>query len=98
MQRRLREHTSEKSHENSAPFAFNLALEAAAKKKLDLPRTRKEKELAPQFSKLFLAAKKRVAAMEVQFIELAGETERYFFEPFATDALGTHPYNSFETH
>ena len=98
LRRRLREHTNEKSHENSAPFAFNLALEVAIEKKLDLPKKRKEKELDPEFAKSFLTAKKRVAAMEVQFIELPGAIERYLFEPFATDALDTHQYNSFETH
>lgn len=98
LRRRLTQHTSERSHENSASFAFNLALETALKKKLNLPKTRKQKEADPAFAELFLVAKQRVAAMEVQFIEIPGATERYLFEPFATDALGTHRYNSFETH
>ncbi len=41
---RLTQHTSERSRENNAPFAFNLAIEAAERKKLDLPKTRKAKK------------------------------------------------------
>lgn len=98
LQQRLRQHTSVKSHENQAPFAFNIALKEAEEKQLELPRTRKATEADPAFKPLFQGALSRVAAMNVRFIEIEDPIMRTIFEIYASEALGTQRFNSFETH
>ena len=70
LQQRLRQHTSPSSKENSAPFAFNIALrEARQDPSIDTSGTRKEIAARPEFDALFRAARERVAQMNVQVIE-----------------------------
>lgn len=97
LRQRLRQHTAKASRENQASFAFNLAIEAAAAAGLAFTGTRKERAADPEFASLFTAARERVAAMDVRFIELPDPIERTLFEVFAADALNL-PYNDFETH
>ncbi|MDA1061465.1 MAG: hypothetical protein O2895_00890 [Chloroflexi bacterium] len=78
-----------------ASFAFNLAQSEAGRR----PRaTRAEREQEKDFAPRFLAAKARVAEMDVQFIALDDPIERTIFEIYAALHLGTEEYNSFETH
>ena len=46
----------------------------------------------------FASARASVAAMSVQFIELADPVARTLFEVYVALALGLHEFNSFETH
>jgi predicted GIY-YIG superfamily endonuclease len=95
---RLRNHTSPLSRENQASFAFLVAKAEADKAGVDLKRTRKILEADKAFAEHFIEAKMNVAAMDVRFIELEGEIERTLFEVYASLALDTLLYNSFETH
>lgn len=95
---RLRQHSSASSRENSAPFAYNLALKEAREQELALAGSRKEIAASPEFAALFKQARGRVAQMDVQFIELADPVERTIFEVYAARVLGTDEFNSFETH
>lgn len=95
---RLRQHTRKSSTENQASLAFNMALIEAAARRLELPKTRKERAGHEQFARLFLSAKEELAAMDCSFILLADPVERTIFEMYATEALGTAEFNSFETH
>ena len=64
----------------------------------DLHGTREQRERDEDFAPRFLAAKARVAEMDVQFIVLDDSIERTLFEIHAALHLGTEEYNSFETH
>lgn len=96
LRQRLRQHTIPSSRQNQASFAFLLACDST--EHLDLPSgTREELEANPIFNKAFVAAKVRVAAMDVRFIELADPLLRTVLEFYAAVCLRT-PYNDFETH
>jgi hypothetical protein len=95
---RLRNHTNPLSRENQASFAFLVAKTEAEKAGVDMKRTRKILEADEVFADHFREAKLGVAAMHVRFIELDGAIERTLFEVYASLALNTLLYNSFETH
>ena len=77
--RRLGEHSRPGSHENSAPFAFNIAKRAAEESGFPATgRTRKALDADQDFNEKFFApAKDRVRRMEFRVVE---------FDPDATDA------------
>lgn len=95
---RLRNHTNPLSRENQASFAFLVAKAEAVKAGVDVGRTRKILEADEAFAEHFREAKLGVAEMDVRFIELEGAIERTLFEVYASLALDTLLYNSFETH
>jgi hypothetical protein len=95
---RLRQHTAQSSTENSAPLAFNLALVEAEAQGLPLTGTRKELASQPEFQALFREARRRVADMNIQFIELDDPVTRAVFEVYAARVLGTDEFNSWDTH
>jgi hypothetical protein len=97
--RRWGEHTRPSSPENSAPFAFNIARQEAARTNLDVTGPRKVVSKLPDFVELFQAAKSRVRAMEFRFAEIEDAPLRTIFEVYASLAFGTHgEFNVFETH
>jgi hypothetical protein len=99
LHQRLRQHTSLSSKENSAPFAFNVALrEAQQDPSMDTSGTRKEIAARPEFASLFRASRQRVAQMNVQVIELDDPVTRTIFEVYAARVLGTDEFNVWETH
>lgn len=99
LRRRHGQHTRASSRHNQATLAFILANKAAAEHPdIDLGRTRKDLDADPSFAPLFRRARERVAAMEFRFIEIRDPEVRTVFEVYATLALGTSEYNSFETH
>ena len=98
MRNRRRQHTWEKSRENAASFAFNIAKREASKAGIDITPWRAVLEADPDFVPYFASARASVAAMSVQFIELADPVVRALFEVYVALALGLHEFNSFETH
>ena len=98
LRNRLRQHTWEKSRENAASFAFNIAKREAAKDGVDTTPWRAILEADPDFVPYFASARASVAAMSVQFIELEDPVVRTLFEVYVALALGLHEFNSFETH
>jgi hypothetical protein len=99
LQQRLRQHMSPSSKENSAPFAFNLAMTEARKDPgIDTHGTRKEIAARPEFDAVFRKARERVAGMNVQVIELDDPVTRTIFEVYAARVLGTDEFNVWETH
>jgi hypothetical protein len=92
---RLRQHVRPSASHYDAGLAWLLALDAAHD--LELPRSRAEKQRDAVFAPLFVASKRRVADMDVRWVEIVDVIERTLFEVYAALALGT-PYNSFETH
>lgn len=95
---RLRNHTNPLSRENQASFAFLVAKAEAEKANIDISRTRKILEADEAFAEHFRDAKLEVSEMDVRFIQLEGPIERTLFEVYASLALDTVLYNSFETH
>lgn len=77
--------------------AFLLAKDKAEKAGVDTAQYRAQLEADQQFAGHFKAAKLRVSEMDVRFIELAGPIERSVFEIYASLALDTLVFNSFET-
>jgi hypothetical protein len=95
---RLGQHTGAKRGHNQASLAFNLAKRDAASAGVNVHRTRELLGADSAFTPHFDAARAAVAAMDVQFIELAEPVERTLFEVYAALALDTAEFNSFETH
>jgi hypothetical protein len=95
---RLRQQTSLSSRENQAALAWRIALEAARNSGQPVSGTRKTLEADEAFAVHFRAAKERVAAMSVRFIELDDPVIRTVFEVYAARALGTDEFNAWETH
>jgi len=95
---RVQQHSRPSSGHNTAPFAFNLAKEAAERKGIDINKNRKQLEKNPHFSNLFGEAKERVSRMSVQIIEVNDPIPQTLFEVYAAVALKTTKYNDFDTH
>ena len=95
---RLQQHTGATRGSNQASFAFLIAKREAASAGLDIARYRAVLEADPEFVPHFDAARALVAGMDVQFVELADAITRTLFEVYASLALNTVEYNSFETH
>lgn len=97
LRERLAQQTAPSSTEDSAPLAFRLALAEAEAQGLVLTEVRKEIAEEPQFEALFRDAQRRVADMNVQFIEVSDSITRTIFEVYAARALGTDEFNSPDT-
>jgi hypothetical protein len=96
---RLAQHTRLGSKENQASFAFNIAKREAADQSIDIADfDRKALSVRPDFKELFDNARAQVALMPVQFVVEPHADLRTVFEVYATYALGTQEYNTFETH
>lgn len=96
---RLAQHCRPSSPENAASFAFNIAKREAAARRIDIVGfNRKDLSVSPDFKTLFDNAKAQVALMPVQFVVETHADLRTVFEVYATYALGTQEYNTFETH
>jgi len=95
---RLAEHCRENADHNSASFAYNIAKKNAMKADIILAGSRAEVSVHADFVEHFRAAKLLVAQMPVQFVTEGDAALRTVFEVYATYALGTHEYNTFETH
>jgi hypothetical protein len=98
LRRRLRQYAGANSPENEAALAWRLALDDAEQRGIVLTGTRKELEADADFSEVFRAARDRVRQMDVRFVEIDDPITRTLFEVYATQALGTERFNSFETH
>ncbi len=98
LRQRLHQHMASSSKENSAPFAFNLALREADAQGLDTTGTRREIAARPEFDVLFGDARRRVAEMNVQVVEVDDPVTRTIFEVYAARILATDEFNSFDTH
>ena len=94
---RLQQHTVATRGSNQASFAFLVPKREAASAGLDIARYRAVLEADPEFVPHFDAARALVAGMDVQFVELADAITQTLFEVYASLALNTVEYNSFET-
>jgi len=97
LKNRLLEHSRQSSTHNSAPFAFNLAKEEAAKRGVDTSGARNQLAKDPVFNDLFIQAKRRVSQMTIRTVQIDNPVIQTLFEVYAALALKT-PYNHFDTH
>lgn len=96
---RLRDHGNPSSPQTKSAFAFRLAREAAGQLKASYKKEGSRKELMRDaaFSAAFVAAKARVAQMDMRCIEVPDPIRQALLEMYAATALRT-PYNSFDNH
>ena len=94
---RLGGHMRPGSGRFGATFAFLLAQEEVDKARIETARPKKALEKDADFQKLFTAAKARVAAMGISYLEIPDPIEQTILEVYAAESLATL-YNSFETH
>jgi hypothetical protein len=96
---RLAQHCRPSSPENAASFAFNIAKREAAGRSIDIISFRRKALSAhADVKELFDDAKAQVALMPVEFIVEEHADLRTVFEVYATYALATQQFNTFETH
>jgi hypothetical protein len=99
LRNRLRGHCSPSSRHFSAVFAFRIAREDTGFTKASYKPEGSRANLCqhPVFGPAFLAAKRRVADMEIRYVEEADPVKQALMEIYAATSLGT-PYNDFENH
>ena len=99
MRQRVRNHGSPSATHQKAAFAIKLArhatgrLKATYKTEGSIPHLMSDAEFAAAFT----AAKARIAAMQVRFVEEADPVRQCLLEVYVAMALGT-PYNDFDNH
>lgn len=99
IRKRLQDHSRPSSGHNSASFAFRIAREVTGKMKATYSQkgSRAELENDPEFRLAFDAAKARVRAMEVRYVEETDPMRQALLEMYAALSLKT-PYNDFDNH
>src|SRR6266540_257222 len=99
LRERLLEHGRPSSRHDGAPFAFLLAREKTVRTIASYKKngSRRDLEGDPQFADAFMAAKRRVRAMNIRFIEERDPLRQALLEIYVAVALRT-PYNDFDTH
>jgi predicted GIY-YIG superfamily endonuclease len=100
MKKRFAQHSNPGSQHNQAVFAFRLAREATGKLVASYSGEGRRAALATEdavFSAAFTAAKMRVRAMEVRYVEEKDPLRQALLEIYASIVLAT-PYNDFNTH
>ena len=94
---RILEHSRPSSGHNTATFAFLIAKEKAVTLNINVKRSRDILEKDPEFKKLYLDAKERVANMKIKLIEIDKPIAQTLFEVYAALELETL-YNEWGTH
>lgn len=96
---RLGNHCRPSSGANQSAFAFLLAREAAGITEVSYrgSRTRKALMETDEFWAGFSAAKARLAAMQIRYVEETDQVRQALLEIYCAVALKT-PYNDFGTH
>jgi predicted GIY-YIG superfamily endonuclease len=98
LRRRLGIHTRPTSTHYQASFAFNLAKREAGAAGIDIARKRAALAADDAFKVHFAQARASVAGMTAQYVAVASPITRTMLEMYASLALGTAEFNSFETH
>lgn len=96
---RLSNHCRESATHRTAAFAFRLAREATGHTRATYRPQGSRADLMrnPAFAKAFEAAKARIRAMDVRFVEETDPTRQCVLEVYVAVVLQT-PYNNFDTH
>lgn len=99
LRQRMRQQSLPGSQHNQAALAFKLACQDCGKSAVRYVKGEGRAGLAadPEFAVAFTAAKARVRAMELRFVEELEPTRQALLEIYVSVALST-PYNDFNTH
>ncbi len=99
LSKRVRVHGRPSSRENQAPFAFLLARHATGHGRATYREEGSRKELMqrPEFREAFQAARARIRAMDLRYVEETDPLRQCLLEVYAAVALKTR-YNDFDTH
>ena len=99
LRNRLRAHCSSGSTHASAAFAFRIARAVTGNLKATYRPEGSRASLAadPKFAAAFTAAKERLAAMDIRYVEESDPVRQTLLEVYAAVILRT-PYNDFENH
>jgi hypothetical protein len=99
IRRRLRNHTHPSGSHNHATFAFRIAREITGNTKASYSSGGSRISLQNDsiFKQEFIAAKKRVANMDIRFIEETDAVRQALLEIYVATVLNT-PYNDFDNH
>lgn len=100
LRQRMRQHSIPSSQHNQAVFAFRLAREATGRLVASYSGEGRRASLASDdalFAAAFTAAKERVRAMKVRYVEETNPLRQALLEIYASIVLAT-PYNDFNTH
>jgi hypothetical protein len=99
LRNRLRGHCANSSTHFSAVFAFRLAREATGliKPTYKSEGSRAKLAIDPVFGPAFANARRRVAQMDIRFVEEPDPVKQALLEIYIATALET-PYNDFENH
>lgn len=96
---RLANHSRPSARENQAAFAFRLARESTGLTSASYQEEGSRKSLMQSsvFVDAFTAAKARIRAMDLRYVEEAHPVRQALLEIYVAVVLGT-PYNDFDTH
>jgi hypothetical protein len=99
LKQRLSNHCRPSSTHHSATFAFRIAREMTGRIKATYAKAGSRAELIadPDFHAAFMEAKRRVADMDIRFVEEPDPVRQTLLEVYVAVVLNT-PYNDFETH
>ena len=99
LRQRLRGHCIPSSTHFSASFAFRIARQETGRLKATYTAKGSRQSLVndPVFRQAFETAKKRVASMDIRYVEEVDQTNQALLEIYAATVLKT-PYNDFDTH
>jgi hypothetical protein len=99
LRRRLSNHCRPSSTHHSATFAFRIAREMTGRIKATYAKAGSRAELIsdPDFHAAFMEAKRRVAEMDIRFVEEPDPVRQTLLEVYVAVVLNT-PYNDFENH
>jgi hypothetical protein len=99
IRRRLQNHSRPSATHNQATFAFRIArTESGVTRATYRPDgSRAALQQDETFGPIFVAAKDRIARMDVRFVEEVDATRQALLEIYAATVLGT-PFNDFENH
>ena len=99
LRQRLRNHCLPSGTHFTATFAFRIARNETGRVRATYTKAGSRAALTndPEFSRAFEAAKQRVAAMDIRYVEEGDPTRQALLEVYAARVLETQ-YNDFDTH
>ncbi len=99
LRQRLQNHCRPSGTHFTATFAFRIARQDTGRVRATYTKAGSREALTsdPEFVEAFEVAKRRVATMDIRFVDESDPTRQAFLEIYAATVLGT-PYNDFENH
>lgn len=99
LRQRLQNHCQQSGTHFTATFAFRIARHESGNVEATYKKTGSREALMrnPKFARAFQAAKQRVRAMDIRYVEEQDPTRQALLEIYVATVLRT-PFNDFDTH